>query len=98
VASKRASQSFVRRPATRAHRLAPRHSAATMTERFLTLTEAAHVLRLHPRTVREYVQRGELRGRLIGRRWRFRQKDLDVFFDSARPQWVFTVGKGGDEE
>jgi excisionase family DNA binding protein len=34
---------------------------------------AADVLRLHPRTVREYVRRGELEGRVIGGRWRFRR-------------------------
>ena len=41
-------------------------------ERLLTLREAAEVLRLNPRTVREYVSRGELEGRIIGGRWRFR--------------------------
>ena len=58
-------------------------------ERFLTLKEAAEILRLHPRTLREYVRRGELHGRLIGRRWRFRRKDLDTFFDQAPSQWNF---------
>ena len=65
---------------------------------FLTLDEAAEVLRLHRRTVREYVRRGELRGRVIGRRWRFRRRDLEAFFDSARSQWDFVVGNGGDGE
>jgi excisionase family DNA binding protein len=58
-------------------------------ERLLTLKEAADVLRLHPRTVREFVRRGELQGRVIGRRWRFRRKDLEAFFDNAAPQWQF---------
>jgi len=58
-------------------------------ERLLTLKEAADVLRLHTRTVREYVRRGELEGRVIGGRWRFRRKDLDAFFDKAAPQWQF---------
>jgi excisionase family DNA binding protein len=69
-----------------------------MAERFLTLTEAAQILRLHPKTVREYVHRGELQGRLIGRRYRFRQKDLDAFFGAARPGWNFVRGNGDDEE
>jgi len=56
-------------------------------EPFLTLREAAEILRLHPRTVREYVRRGELVGRLIGKRWRFTRKDLDTFFDAAPSQW-----------
>ena len=58
-------------------------------ERLLTLNEAAEALRLHPRTVREYVRRGELEGRVIGGRWRFRRRDLDTFFDHAPRQWQF---------
>jgi excisionase family DNA binding protein len=44
---------------------------APIGERLLTLLEAAAFLRLHPRTVRDYIRRGELSGRLIGRCWRF---------------------------
>jgi excisionase family DNA binding protein len=58
-------------------------------ETLLTIREAAGVLRLHPRTVREYVRRGELQGRLIGRRWRFRRKDLDAFYENAPRSWDF---------
>ena len=56
-------------------------------ERLLTICEAAEVLRLHPRTVREYVRQGELDGRLIGGRWRFRRKDLDAFYENAPRAW-----------
>lgn len=66
-------------------------------EPFLTLREAAEVLRLHPRTVREYVSRGELKGRVIGGRWRFRRKDIDAFFDAAPAHWEFS-GKSGNGE
>lgn len=58
-------------------------------ERLLTLREAAEVLRLSPRTVREYVQRGEIEGRIIGKRWRFRRADLDAFFANAPRNWDF---------
>jgi excisionase family DNA binding protein len=64
-------------------------------ECLLTLPEAAEVLRLHPRTVREYLRRGELEGRLIGRQWRFRRKDIDAFFESAPRGWDFG-GEDGD--
>lgn len=37
-------------------------------DRLLTLREAADVLHLSTRTVREYVQRGEIEGRIIGGR------------------------------
>jgi excisionase family DNA binding protein len=58
-------------------------------EKLLTLREAAEVLRLNPRTVREYVQRGEIEGRIIGGRWRFRRADLDAFFENAPRNWDF---------
>jgi excisionase family DNA binding protein len=66
--------------------------AKSIGERLLTLREAAEVLRLNPRTVREYVQRGEIEGRIIGGRWRFRRVDLDAFFENAPRNWDF-VGK-----
>lgn len=64
-------------------------------QRLLTLREAAEVLRLSPRTVREYVQRGEIEGRIIGGRWRFRRADLDAFFADAPRNWDF-AGKRSD--
>jgi excisionase family DNA binding protein len=66
-------------------------------DRLLTLREAAEVLRLHPRTVRAFVRRGELEGRLIGKRWRFRRESLDAFYESASRSWDFVVkGERGD--
>jgi len=53
------------------------------------------VLRLNPRTVREYVQRGELQGRIIGGRWRFRRADLDAFYEEVPRGWDFRE-KGSD--
>jgi len=64
------------------------------TERLLTLKEAAVVLRFHPRTVREYIRRGEIQGRLIGRRWRLRRKDLDRFFEKAPTGWQWDQDSG----
>jgi excisionase family DNA binding protein len=58
-------------------------------ERLLTLRETAEVLRLSTRTVREYVKRGEIKGRIIGKRWRFRRADLDAFFENAPRNWDF---------
>ena len=63
--------------------------AATIGEHLLTLKEAAEVLRLSTRTVREYIQRGEIEGRIIGGRWRFRRADLDAFFAKAGRSWDF---------
>jgi excisionase family DNA binding protein len=58
-------------------------------DHLLTLREAAAVLRLSTRTVREYVRRGEIEGRVIGGRWRFRRADLDAFFAKAPRSWDF---------
>jgi excisionase family DNA binding protein len=66
-------------------------------EKLLTIREAAEVLRLNPRTVREYVQSGEIEGRIIGGRWRFRRADLDAFFENAPRNWDF-VGKDSHGE
>jgi len=63
--------------------------APAIGDRLLTLREAADVLRLSTRTMREYVQRGEIEGRIIGGRWRFRRADLDAFFANAPRNWDF---------
>jgi excisionase family DNA binding protein len=67
----------------------PDTETPTIGDRLLTLREAADVLRLSTRTVREYVHRGEIEGRIIGGRWRFRRADLDAFFAKARRSWDF---------
>jgi excisionase family DNA binding protein len=72
----------------------PKADAAPIGDRLLTLREAAEVLRLNARTVRDYVQRGEIEGRIIGGRWRFRRADLDAFFANAPREWDF-AGKNG---
>ena len=59
-------------------------TAPPIGDHLLTLREAAEVLRLSTRTVREYTQRGEIEGRIIGGRWRFRRAALDAFYANAR--------------
>jgi excisionase family DNA binding protein len=73
----------------------PGTADAPLVDRLLTLREAADVLRLSTRTVREYVRRGEIEGRIIGASWRFRRADLDAFFANAPRNWDF-VGKSSD--
>ncbi len=46
----------------------------------LTISEVAVLLGLPPRTVREYLARGELNGQFIRGRWRFRRQDVEDFF------------------
>jgi excisionase family DNA binding protein len=54
---------------------------APIGEELLTLREAAAVLRMNPRTLRAYLRRGEIEGRIIGGKWRFRRIDLDRFYE-----------------
>jgi len=65
--------------------------ASALGERLLTLVEAAEVLRLSPRTVRNYLKRGEIRGKIIGKRWKFKRADLDAFFENAPSDWDFVA-------
>jgi excisionase family DNA binding protein len=69
--------------------------APAIGDRLLTLCEAAEVLRLSTRTVREYLKRGEIQGKIIGNRWRFRRADLDAFFENAPSEWDLS-GKVSD--
>lgn len=63
----------------------------------LTRDEVADLLRLSPRTVAEYVRRGELRGRLIGRRWRFRHEDVDAFLEELPGEWTVARNENAGE-
>lgn len=64
-------------------------------DRLLTLREAADVLRMNPRTLRAYLRRGEIEGRVIGGKYRFRRIDLDRFYEEAPRSWGF-CGKDSD--
>jgi excisionase family DNA binding protein len=59
-------------------------------DKLLTLREAAEILRMNSRTLRGYLQRNEIEGRLIGGKWRFRRSDLDRFFEDAPRSWDFS--------
>jgi excisionase family DNA binding protein len=74
-----------------------KQAATQIADGLLTLKEASEILRLSTRTVREYVQRGEIKGKIIGKRWRFRRADLDAFFENAPSEWDF-AGKNNHGE
>jgi excisionase family DNA binding protein len=80
---------------TRRRKLEP--DAPPIGDRLVTLREAADVLRLSTRTLRYYLQRGEVEGRIIGGRWRFRRADIDAFFENAPPNWEF-AGKNNKRD
>lgn len=52
-----------------------------MVERFLTPEEVADKLVVSPRSVRRWLREGRLKGIKVGRLWRIRERDLEVFLD-----------------
>ena len=52
-------------------------------EQFIDLQSAAKLLQLHPDTLKKKTRDGEIPGRKIGRRWRFRVSELDAWARSA---------------
>jgi excisionase family DNA binding protein len=49
----------------------------------LSIEQVAEILKLHPRTIRNYVRRGTLKATRIGKQYRIAQADLEAF--SGRP-------------
>ena len=74
-----------------------KNRAPSRPDGLLTLAETAAYLRVCPRTVREYVRRGLLSGRLIGRQWRFQRKALEDLYENAPSAWE-VAGRGDDGE
>lgn len=50
----------------------------------LTIPQAAEVLQVSERTVRRWIDRGELIAHRIGRQWRISQMDLETFIRARR--------------
>lgn len=53
-------------------------------ERVLTVSEVAERLSVHPKTVYNMLERGELRGVKVGRVWRVPSEELEVFLRGGR--------------
>ena len=56
-------------------------------ETWLTTTEAASYLRVHPETLRNWARKGMIPAAKLGNRggFRFKRKDLDRFLESRSP-------------
>jgi excisionase family DNA binding protein len=65
-----------------AHEFRPAVASADV----LTLDEAAELLRVEPRTIRELAVRGELPGRKLGREWRFARQALLEWLGASEPR------------
>lgn len=53
-------------------------------EPLLDSTEAASLLRIHPKTLQRMARNGEIAGIQIGRLWRFRASVLDSWLNRTR--------------
>jgi excisionase family DNA binding protein len=61
-------------------------------EPLLDVTEAARLLRIHPKTLRLKARSGEIPGIQIGRVWRFRVSALDRWVERAEGSHLISVG------
>lgn len=52
-------------------------------ERYLTANQIADQLQVEPRTVRAWIQRGELKAVRAGRFWRVKESDLEAFLRAS---------------
>ena len=59
----------------------------------LTVTEVAKFLRISTETVYRLAKRGELRGRKIGRIWRFRRRDVGDFLSDRGGNTPYESGQ-----
>ena len=57
-----------------------------MSEQLLTPERVAQLLAVRPKTIREWLKRGRLKGIRAGRLWRIREKDLEVFLTAVRDE------------
>ncbi|MBO8140902.1 MAG: helix-turn-helix domain-containing protein [Firmicutes bacterium] len=62
-----------------------------MAERLLTLEEVAERLVVAPKTIRDWLREGKLRGLKVGKLWRVREQDLEAFL--AEAERATTQGK-----
>lgn len=55
-----------------------------MRDKLLTIEEVAKYLRLNRFTVYRLAEAGELPGIKVARRWRFKSKDIEAWFDRRK--------------
>jgi excisionase family DNA binding protein len=65
-------------------------------EIFLTTEEVLEYLQVNLRTVYRLIKAGKIPAVRVGRQWRFRKRDIDVWLDSQRPQSDRPVPEAAD--
>ena len=61
-------------------------------ERLLTPKEAAKIMAVSPRTIKEWLRRGEMTGIKIRNLWRIRSSDLEKFIQQGNPEPINDKG------
>jgi len=53
-------------------------------DEFVTVSELAKRLKLHPETIARYIRQGELPALKFGRVWRMEKKEVDKFIETTK--------------
>lgn len=56
-----------------------RQNSSLTPEKLLTIPDAAELLRVSIKTIRRWIERGDLRAAKLGMQWRIRPQDLQNF-------------------
>ena len=59
-----------------------------MNQKVLTIAEASKFLRVSVRTLYRYMDAGQVRGTMLGGRWRFYRQDLERLFKKPETERV----------
>ena len=68
-----------------------------MSERYITISDAAKILSIHPRTVTRFLSAGKLKGAKVGRSWRLDEKDVRDFFENLKIETARAIEQGQGE-
>lgn len=66
-----------------------------MSNKYITINDAAEILGIHPRTVTRFIVAGKLKGAKVGRTWRLDEKDVHEFFEGLKAETAKAIEQQG---
>lgn len=60
-------------------------------DKFLTPNEIAELLKVDPRTVRNWINNNKLEAVKLGNRWRIKKDDFDKFIEERKGGWLIKL-------